>query len=361
MLKAWMGCFLLMTNVALATPSASHQSATMEHPGADGKIDLTHDFVAWLKAFDHRATCLQKIKGYIDNAVQMVRDEMPRLGADLAQPLSPNLFKRWMARYRAAEARVQRRKKDAPYEPAPYFECKETRELSHAYFCIFYDIYYMNIALARASLYAEGDFGVPKGTVVEQTDDRLMEGINSIAGHDLTGKDLLAFEREAKKECATDKLKCLSGPERIFFAALARKVPPDSDRWVVIASPSTETPDRAGDAALAASHEIKHAQYFLQPDYRNIIDHYWDKVMTPQQIQIAKAALRDTYDLNNPYITKNEFQAYLLETAGKNDRMYRLVPELEPQITRDLERAGTPPIPVSTQGATLDTRDMTCQ
>ncbi len=65
------------------------------------------------------------------------------------------------------------------------------------------------------------------------------------------------------------------------------------------------------DYRRTISHEFFHAQYFLNPKYRSIVDKYWEGLDAEKKEKFKKN-LPPVYDRDNDFLIKNGFQAYLL-------------------------------------------------
>src|SRR5690606_35840263 len=60
------------------------------------------------------------------------------------------------------------------------------------------------------------------------------------------------------------------------------------------------------------THEIMHAQYFLDQEFREIADQFWtEKVSDADKTQVRNT-LSQHYDASNEFLMINEFQAYIL-------------------------------------------------
>jgi hypothetical protein len=170
------------------------------------------------------------------------------------------------------------------------------------------------------------------------------------AGHDLKAPDIRRFLSRVGAECPTHPKKCMTPEEKDFWDALVAGVPSQQTSWVLISVPLTFGPkykDQEEEILTrSVNHEIKHAQYFLEPAYKTTVDRYW-KALPPKSRKYAETALGSmTYDVTDAELIVNEFQAYLL--AGRSETVLEALSdhqEIE-DLTHDLEVAGTPPIMV---------------
>lgn len=126
------------------------------------------------------------------------------------------------------------------------------------------------------------------------------------------------------------------------------------DRKIII---KTETGYKAGKGALVSisqeipsynrahlfAHECMHALYFVEPDFRDIVDLVYD-IIDEKSLQFLKGFFKSQpslgYDPNDPYLMKNELMGYLLqqpisripnyfaENLANRGTVLRAIPEL---------------------------------
>ena len=78
------------------------------------------------------------------------------------------------------------------------------------------------------------------------------------------------------------------------------------------------------DLSIAA-HEILHAQYFLQKGFSAVADKFWDEKVTADDKDSARQILAPYYDVEDPILLRNEFQAYILMAGGTSSVLRGMV------------------------------------
>ena len=233
--------------------------------------------------------------------------------------------------------------KDAGQYPASgYSECRETREVPGAFLCQSDTPLTMNLAFVRASLYVEGDFGVPHGTVVRQDDPAFQKALRRVAGNDLPGADLREFESAARMACQTDSARCLNAQETEMYRDVVGPLAQSTKPFVVISFGRKSFLTYNG----VVSHETMHAQYFLQPAYRSVADDFWKNQMTEDQRMEIRNALSGVYDAKNELLMRNEFQAYMLMADAKSAHLGRYVSLYRGPLMDAMTKAGVIPVQV---------------
>jgi hypothetical protein len=205
------------------------------------------------------------------------------------------------------------------------FECRETEEIAEAFLCQFSSLPEMNRALIRATMFVEGTANHEVGAIPSWGESATAMASQMIAGHDLRGDALKRFYDKASAECLSQPDKCLSQEEKLFYAKMLPEIVRTRESLVVIAfaAQSPVAPE------VVVSHEIMHAQYFLQPRYRQIADEFWQNEVSEEDKRLVKLLLADEYNTSDEILVKNEFQAYLLmrgadfEKLGTLARKYR--------------------------------------
>jgi hypothetical protein len=97
------------------------------------------------------------------------------------------------------------------------------------------------------------------------------------------------------------------------------------------------------DGIGPASHELAHAQYFLNPIYRATVNRFWLTLSSSNKMKV-KAALAPWYDVADEYLVKNEMQAYLLEDGSEFGMLAEFTKAFRPALIRALQAAGAPPV-----------------
>jgi len=264
------------------------------------------------------------------------------------EPLrASNELDNWAAHIKQTAQDLKKQKK---YPETGYAECAETLEIKDAFLCFYDDPWKMNLALARASFYSEGGGGVTAGTLIRFSSPTYQRSLEYIAGHDIPSPALLEFYAKANEACAqkpNDADICPSQSEKDVFENFILPVAKQEGHDFVVITTSL---DPKMSYIEIASHEILHAQYFLEPVYRNTVDHYWHDVLTENQRQDVRTRLYD-YDTNNDFVMRNEFQAYLLMAGATQAQLGDLVPELRPPLEKLLTENGVPPVQVTGKGS----------
>jgi hypothetical protein len=233
-----------------------------------------------------------------------------------------------------------------------YSECAQTRELPGAFLCQSSTQRVMNLAFARASIFAEGGFGYSHGTVLKQSDPALAKAYAMIAGNDLKSVDLLEFYAKAAGGCEADTELCLNSQEKEVFAELILPLADKGASFAVItyAAPKPADLITGNSYRDTVSHEILHAQYFLQPAYEEAATRFWTQALTEKDRAQVKKQL-SMYDVDNDYVMRNEFQAYILMAGANKSLLKALVPKFREPLMKAMNDAGTPPIQVTGRGA----------
>jgi hypothetical protein len=242
-------------------------------------------------------------------------------------------------------------KKVGKYPATGYTECAEAKEVTGGYVCFAAEKAAINRALVRASLYSEGGGGVTAGTVV-RLDDRVYRAfLLRVEGHDIPSVNLLSFYARLKSMCSLSKNDpniCPDEYEREIFENFILPVAKKRAEFVVI----TTSLNGGYGYVSTVSHEIMHAQYFLQPMYRAIVDDFWTKDLADADRERVKKLLRG-YDSTNEFVMRNEFQAYLLMRGGEDAQLGSLIPKFRAELTGRLTKSGVAPIQVMGTGPAL--------
>jgi hypothetical protein len=229
-----------------------------------------------------------------------------------------------------------------------YTECASVNEIKGAYLCASVHLRHTNEALVRASLYVEGLFNNPKGNIAKLSSPAYLEGIRSIGGHDLNSDDLKDFWLKLQVACQTEGADvCPSKREKEFFEEFINPKLANNEKFVIISYglhsilPWPEV----------VTHEIMHAQYFLQNEFRNIADNFWadtNRVSDSDKASVAKVLSR-YYDTSTPSLLKNEFQAYILMSGAESNLLGRFVEKFRAPLLAEMKANGVIPVQVSVE------------
>lgn len=219
-----------------------------------------------------------------------------------------------------------------------YTECVAVAELEGALLCGSSSLIAMNRALIRASLYAEGNFGATRGSVVSTEDPAYRRGLIDARGHDVRSEHLAGFWEDAKRACEQKGPSyCPTPEERTLFEQHVLPLVAKAHPFVVLAIAVQE--DRT-----FLSHELLHAQYFLFDSFRATTDEYWMQEVSSEDKAAARSALRLVYDVSDELLVRNEFMAYVLQPGAERSLLARFVPTHRTRLADRLIANGTPPL-----------------
>lgn len=240
---------------------------------------------------------------------------------------------------------IKQLKNAGKYPATGYTECAESREVRSAFVCFYEGMSFMNKALSRASVFSEGTNGVPAGQIVSFKSDAYNFIADNALGHDIPSTALLKFYDLALKECEKSKNDpniCPSVFEKDIFENFVLPLAKDNKKFVLI---TTLLKGRASYVSIV-SHEIMHAQYFLQDVYRNIVDAFWTEQVSVADKEGIKEALR-FYDVSNDFVLHNEFQAYLLMANAESSHLWNYLSKYRKPLTLLLQQNGVAPVQVT--------------
>lgn len=218
-------------------------------------------------------------------------------------------------------------------------ECAELTELVGAYFCASTKKSYMNKALVRASMFSEGTQGLEKGTVIGTNSSTYTEMVPLVLGHDIPSEALLGFWTALTQACERGET-CATPEEKEFFEGVVLPISQKSSRFVVI------TYSLEGEWYQTVTHELMHAQYFLDSKFREITDKFWDENVSSADREKIKQVLGQGYNQNDEFLMRNEFQAYLLDSQANFSWLKDFAPRYRNALIQKLVEAGVPPLEV---------------
>ena len=222
--------------------------------------------------------------------------------------------------------------------PLGLTECRWVFEVQGALLCGVYRLDAMNGMLARATMYIEGMVIGRRGEIVSTVDSVNETAARSIGGHDLRWEDLTGFYDAVADACLTEEPMCLTPSEAAMHDLLERAAEVDGD--LVVIAFAIRSPLRP---YAVVGHEILHAQYFLEPDYREAVDLYWANIPADERQQIVDLLAQD-YDAEDELLMRNEFQAYILDPIAHSNLLEDFVDAHQEPLTAALVSAGTPPV-----------------
>lgn len=222
------------------------------------------------------------------------------------------------ATVRALNARVAAKKPRfdrMPRDGDLHYECEALPSLPTTLLCVFNMRLLMNAALARASYYSENEKRV-------LSDVEMLEEVKAskALGFNLSSPMLGDFQarRESAREFASTRPTPVGaegvGPVESVFLQTESRFEEDFVLPFTSSYPQGYLLTAAADDDLPSllGHEIQHAQFFHDATFRAVVERYW-KDSTPAADKDAfLAALKGAYDVENPRIVLDEFQAYML-------------------------------------------------
>jgi hypothetical protein len=216
--------------------------------------------------------------------------------------------------------------------------CAEIEEIRGTVLCLFDDIVTGNLAFYRAATWIEGSRSAAAGHFVPNYSvyaDALKPPGAYVDGVDLPFHDLKAYYDAALAACANDKSVCLNAHETALFEKFLMPLQRQRGDYVILGT-------SYGKPAIIG-HEILHAQYFLFPKFRAVVDCYFEVRLSEKSRQDVIADLAESYDAKNPFLMRNEFQAYLLQ-EGETSHLPRLRATDRRSLLQALHDAGNFPV-----------------
>lgn len=187
-------------------------------------------------------------------------------------------------------------------------EVFEIADIPHTWLCLFGSTLYMNVAMNRMSAYIEE----PGHPLLTHRRHLLNPDNDRFAGHDLRGKDMADFLQVLSRRQASWKVpeeaSRLHRIETEFRNALLAPLLTHDGEAILITSNVNE------NWKVTASHELSHAQFFAQPDFRKAVLDYWATNVSPEERARLAEAWGDIYDPANEELQANELMAYNLQT-----------------------------------------------
>jgi len=221
--------------------------------------------------------------------------------------------------------------------------CAKVKEVKGAILCNSYQRKVMNQMFARASIFTEGVFGREKGSLLA-TDDRLLSTrARKIRGHDLKKEDLEKFLIAVIKKCKENSNYCLNSAEKQIFKLLTPFIN-SNDPFVVI----TFASDGTASYDVIVGHEILHAQYFLEENYRESVNTFW-KAMTNKEKKRIRKTLSDVYNKEDEFLMINEFQAYILQSTAYRGKLRKYVTKYRERFMQALQWKNIEPLQIILQ------------
>jgi hypothetical protein len=228
---------------------------------------------------------------------------------------------------------------DAELRKRGLIECAELSELEGAYFCAATKKTYVNKALVRASMFSEGSEGLEKGQVISTDSKTYLEMVPLVLGHDVPSEALLGFWTALNQACERGGT-CPTAEEKEFFEEIVVPISQKRSQFVVI------TYSLDSEWYQTVTHELMHAQYFLDSKFRETADKFWNENVSEADKAKIKKVLGQGYNQNDEFVMKNEFQAYLLDSQAKYSWLKDFAPIYRDALIKKLTEAGVPPLEV---------------
>lgn len=203
----------------------------------------------------------------------------------------------------------------------------------------------MNLTFLRTSIWAEGAYGNPFHSVVDQGHPSVRQNLENARGHDLKSADLVAFFNAADEKCNEGRQFCLSSIEKEFRRTVLSPNVQGGKDFVLLGYSLRKNIFSKPPYIPFLSHEILHAQYFNTPGYKDVVAQFWHSKVSFEDQERIKAVLRNTYGVDDPIrgteLLHNEFQAYLLQPDAKNFHLKDFVDRYQNQLKQALANSGT--------------------
>ena len=224
-----------------------------------------------------------------------------------------------------------------------YTECREVLELKETYLCVSDTSTEMNLSFGRSTLFVEGNGGASLGEVVSQSDPTLVRLSAMATGFDLRSVDLLAFQSKMNDRCKVDSNFCSDQSEESLFRELVNPLESRKIPFVLIAFSIFPR----NNYSEVVTHEILHAQYFLNPAYQEVTHRFWMDDLGEEDRDKIKSLLGKYYSLENVTLIENEFQAYLLMTRAERNLLGHWVLKYRESLIKKLNALGIEPLQVN--------------
>lgn len=229
------------------------------------------------------------------------------------------------------------------YSKENIIECRRVEELNGVHLCLNLTQNGMNQSLARATSFIEGLAG-PKGVLIDHNKPELAQFLREIGGHDLRGKDLILFYKEAMQACEKsnhDKNICLSNQEQDLFESYLLPEIAKNPNFVVITFAVLSNMNYED----VVTHEIMHAQYFTDDLFRETIDNFWEKkVSSTDKEKIIHILSSAGYNMDDELLMKNEFQAYILQSNAEKGLLVEFVEKYSESLRAKLAKKNRSPL-----------------
>jgi len=224
------------------------------------------------------------------------------------------------------------------------------REVPGAFLSMSYNHETMNQMYDRLSIFDTG-FGAPayRGKLVPfiTLDDfpfqlSISGGFTlqpTVKGHNLTGKGVRDFFRMAAQQNSP-----LNPWERELHGAIREPLLETDSDFYLIASSFFSNP--LEDPVDTPSHELCHAEFYLNRGYQAAIFEFWNSkaILDEDKMGIASVLTELGYDIEiDIHQFVDEFQAYTLQVGAENGRLKAFVPKYRKPLLEFLDAKGIVP------------------
>ncbi|MGZ5279816.1 MAG: hypothetical protein ACXWC9_07740, partial [Pseudobdellovibrionaceae bacterium] len=87
---------------------------------------------------------------------------------------------------------------------------------------------------------------------------------------------------------------------------------------------------------VIVGHEINHASFYLQPNYKNSVLDFWQKNVSSTDKSKIRSILGKLYNAKDDNIIVDEFQAYLTQMDEKNNPLAEFIPKYKRKLMKNL-------------------------
>lgn len=213
-------------------------------------------------------------------------------------------------------------------------QCNEVIEIPGTIICLSSSRNKLGEYFSRMSIYAEGaginaaGKAISKGELVPNNSIEHLIYSQKIAGTDIKGEELMRFYEKANFDCdcvtpGSEEL-CLNEKEKELFEKVILPASSKYDKFVILSSPFYDV--------RTINHELLHARYFQDTNYRIAIDEFWTKELSEDERNSVRNVFMPYYDISDEYLVKNEFQAYALDGARRKDALGKVKVDYEKRL-----------------------------
>ncbi|MFM8270447.1 MAG: hypothetical protein ACKN9V_09695, partial [Pseudomonadota bacterium] len=174
--------------------------------------------------------------------------------------------------------------------------------------------------------------GIEKGKIFELGSPEVLASSESL-GHNIPSDELRGFWEALAKLCSPEQ-SCASSEENELFENVLIPMSFKRPQFIAI------TYAFDADWWVAISHELKHAQYFLNSKYRETVDRFWNETVSEEDRERVRTVLGERYNKNDEAVMRNEFQAFLLEMHALEDMLKDFAPLYRDKLIQKLQEVG---------------------